>query len=256
MPSDAPKDQADLAAHHTPEQIRRRLEAPQQHSYLSDFIYGGIDGAVTTFAIVSGVAGAGLSPVVVLILGLANLFGDGFSMAAANFLGIRADVQQLRRTRAEERREIDEHPEGEIAEVREIFRAKGLEGDALEAVVKAITSDHKRWVDTMITEEHGLALEQRSPFKAAAMTFAAFFLVGGIPLSPFVIGAFAEVPAMFAISSVLVAACLFAVGAMKSRFVEQKWSIGGLETLAVGGLAAILAYLVGFLLRGIVPGGV
>jgi hypothetical protein len=79
-----------LRTGHTPEAIRARLAAEREHSYLRDFIYGGIDGSVTTFAVVSGVAGADLAASIVIILGLANLIGDGFSMAASNFLGTRA----------------------------------------------------------------------------------------------------------------------------------------------------------------------
>ena len=242
-----------IAESHAPDRIRERLRGPAKQSYLSDFVYGGIDGAVTTFAVVSGVAGAGLSPIVILVLGLANLLGDGFSMAAANFLGIRADHQRLHRVREEERREIELHPEGEIEEVRQIYAAKGLGGETLELVVEAITADRERWVDTMLTEEHGLALEARSPWRAAGMTFVAFFVVGAVPLVPFVFGNtgldFADA---FASSTVLVACSLFGVGALKARFVDQPWWRDGIETLAVGGVAAALAYAVGWSLRGLV----
>lgn len=59
--------------------------------YLADLVYGANDGIVTTFAVVSGVAGAGLSPRIVLVLGVANLVADGFSMGASNFLSIRSE---------------------------------------------------------------------------------------------------------------------------------------------------------------------
>ena len=82
-------------ADHSPAAIRRRLQAGPGHSYLRDFVFGAVDGTVTTFAVVSGAAGAGLPAGVVIVLGMANLLGDGFSMAVGNFLGTRAD-QQLR----------------------------------------------------------------------------------------------------------------------------------------------------------------
>jgi len=245
---------AELAEAHTPEAVRVRLGERVRHSYLSDFIYGGIDGAVTTFAVVSGVAGAGLSPTIIVVLGCANLVGDGFSMAAANFLGVRADTQQRERTREQELREIELHPEGEREEIRQIFRAKGVEGDALDAVVAAITSNRDRWVEAMLTEEHGLARETRSAKGAALATLVAFTLVGAVPLLPFAIELFGgPMSGAYAVSTALVGVAFFAVGAAKCRFVEQKWWAGGLETRGVGGLAALLAFVVGWLLGMVAP---
>ena len=170
-------------------------QAPDS-TYLKDFIYGAIDGAVTTFAVVSGVAGAGLSSSVIIILGIANLVADGFSMAVSNFLGSRAENQAMEKR-------------GETAG------------------------------------------SQKSSARAAAVTFVAFVIVGAIPLLSFVTnwiapGTFA---APFLWSSLLTGAAFFAVGASKSRFVVQHWLLCGFETLAVGGIAATIAYGIGVLLE-------
>src|SRR4026209_3025845 len=114
---------------HTAEAIRARLAAGPRLSYLRDWIYGGIDGSVTTFAVVSGVVGAQLSPWTILILGFANLFADGFSMAASNFIGTKAELDDWRRLEAIENRHIDLAPEGEREEVKQIFQLKGFEGE-------------------------------------------------------------------------------------------------------------------------------
>ena len=233
-----------LKASHTPAAIRKRLRQGPAQSYLRDFIYGAIDGAVTTFAVVSGVAGAQLSSTVVIILGLANLIGDGFSMAAGNFLGVRADRQLRQRLREEEEAHIAEYPQGEREEIRQIFASKGFSNDDLERVVDVITADRNRWVETMLAEEHGISPTGPTPWKAALWTFAAFLLVGAIPLAPFLLG-FESYEA----SAALTAAAFFLVGAAKSRFVTQSWLTAGLETLALGGGAAGLAYVVGLLLR-------
>lgn len=241
---------AHLRVSHTPEAIRARLQTPPAPSYLRDFVYGAIDGAVTTFAVVSGVAGAGLSPDVVLILGIANLMGDGFSMAAGNYLGTRADEQVRARARATEMRHIQRFPEGEREEIRQIFAAQGFEGDQLERAVQVITSDRGRWIDMMLKEEYGLAGSSRAPMRAAVVTFAAFVLIGVIPLLPF-LASFAmsgPVDASYAVSAGLTALAFFVVGAAKARFVDVRWWWAGLETLAIGGGAAGLAYLFGSVL--------
>ena len=82
---------------HTPEAIESRLSAGPQSSYLRDWVYGGMDGTVTTFAVVSGVVGAELPTTVILILGLANLVADGFSMAAGNYSGLSSPPALCRR---------------------------------------------------------------------------------------------------------------------------------------------------------------
>ena len=107
------RSQTELEAGHTPEAIRARLAAGPTHSDLRDFIFGAIDGTVTTFAVVSSVSGAGLGAGVLIILGVANLVADGFSMGISNFLGTRAEQQQRSRIRREEEYQVRTVPEGE-----------------------------------------------------------------------------------------------------------------------------------------------
>lgn len=254
MPDDVPHELAprhDLASTHTAEHIQARLNQQPRQSDLRDLVYGAIDGAVTTFAVVSGVAGAGLSPHIVTILGLANLIADGFSMAAGNFLGTRAEDQLLQRARRMEEHHIDEIPEGEREEVRQIFASQGFAGEDLERVVHVITSNRQRWVETMLKEEHGLHLTPRTPWRAAAMTFMAFVIVGAVPLLPFLANlAGASLSQPYFWSALLTAVAFFLVGTAKSFFVDQSWYAAGLETLAVGGAAAGLSYAVGLWLGG------
>ena len=231
---------------HTEAAIAERLSAVR-HNYVRDFIYGGIDGSVTTFAVVSGVAGAELSVAVVLILGFANLAADGFSMAASNFLGTRAEQDDYRRLEKIEYRHIEHAPDGEREEIRQIYREKGFEGEDLEKAVALITADKDRWVKTMLTEEYGLPAEIRSPWKAAGATFAAFILCGLIPLAPYLFRS----SGAFSASTVMTLATFFMIGSAKSRWSTTSWLRSGLETLLVGAIAAGFAYAAGVLLKGI-----
>ncbi len=241
-----------LELDHTPEAIAARLQRGERHSYLRDFIYGAVDGAVTTFAVVAGVVGADLDTGIVIILGVANLLADGFSMAISNFLGTRAEQQQFALARRTEERHVLEIPEGEREEIRQLFAGRGFEGEQLEAVVDVITSDPERWVDIMMQEELGLPRYVASPLRAALWTFVAFLGVGALPLLAYIYAeVFGGLSEPFVWSSVMTFVAFFVIGAVKGRFVIQAWWRSGLETLAIGGIAAALAYVVGVLLQGL-----
>jgi VIT1/CCC1 family predicted Fe2+/Mn2+ transporter len=243
----------DLQSEHTAQAISKRLARGPATSVLRDLVYGAIDGTVTTFAVVAGVVGAGLRPAIILILGIANLAADGFSMAASNFLATRAEIQRRARTLHDEERQITVVPEGEREEIRQIYRSKGFSGEDLERAVEIITSDRKRWIDTMLLEEHGYGSTGAEPLRAGLATFSAFVIVGSIPLLSFSYAWFVPdaLPSAFRWSSVLTGVAFFVVGALKSRVVDQRWWRSGAETLAVGGIAAAAAFGIGSLLGGI-----
>jgi VIT1/CCC1 family predicted Fe2+/Mn2+ transporter len=233
---------------HSKQAIARRLSGAPSFSYLRDWVYGGIDGAVTTFAIVAGVIGAQLSNRVVLILGVANLVADGFSMAASNYSGTKTEHEEQAQLRAIEEHHIDAVPEGEREEIRQIFRGKGFRGRDLERAVDVITADRDRWVETMLAEEYGLPKAVRSPLKAAASTFTAFVLCGAVPLLPFLVGA----PAAFHLSLVMTALVFFVIGSTKSHWSPVSWWRSGSETMAIGLGAAGIACVIGYALKSLV----
>lgn len=226
---------------HSPDAIRKRLESGPTHNYLRDWIYGGIDGSVTTLAVVSGVAGAQLSKWIILALGFANLFADGFSMAASNYLGTKSEHDDWRRLEEIEHRHIDLDPDGEREEVRQIFERKGFADYELQRIVELVTANRERWVQTMLADEYGLPHSVRSPWIAAFSTFAAFILCGLAPLLPYLF----ETPHSFSISITLTAIVFIAIGSIKSRWSTSSWWHSGLTTLLIGAIAAALAYLVG-----------
>lgn len=248
--TDQGASQHELHQMHTPDAIAERISAATQHSYLGDFVLGAVDGAVTTFAIVAGAAGAGLSAGVAVVLGLANVLADGLSMAAGNYLKARADEQTVERFRNMEEWHIDEVPDAEREEIRQIFAAKGFDGEMLDGVVSVITKDREQWVNTMLTEEWGLPLETPRPIYSAVTTMVAFVVAGMVPLAPlfFYLGSSAKQSFLFA--SVLTAATFFIIGVVRGRVTERNAWLAGVETLFIGGVAAAVAYGVGALLEG------
>lgn len=235
-----------LEHNHTREEIQERLARDTQGNYLRDWIYGGIDGAITTFAIVAGVVGASLPGTVVLVLGLANLVADGFAMGAGNYSATKAELDDYTRLLAIEHKHIALEPSGEREEIRQIFGLKGFSGDELERIVDVISSDEDLWARTMAVEEYGLSPAVKSPVLAAVNTSAAFVVCGLVPLISYLL-AFS-----LAWSVVATGAVFFGIGAAKSRWSLAGWMTSGLETLLIGMSAAGLSFVIGFALKAFV----
>ena len=244
-----------LEHEHRPEVIEKRLRAPSRLRHLPDAILGGIDGCVTTFAVVSGAFGAGFSSTVALVLGVANLLADGFSMAVSNYEAIQAQREHVDGVRRSENHHIDVVPEGEREEIRQIFRRKGFEGEVLEQVVETICSNRETWVETMVSEEHGLQTVGLSPMRSALATFVAFLMVGAMPLLPYAVPGLDTTP-QFLTSLAVAGLMFFLIGMGKSLVYHQPLVKSGLRTLLIGGAAAGLAFLTGHLaqsLFGVAP---
>ncbi|SOC78602.1 Predicted Fe2+/Mn2+ transporter, VIT1/CCC1 family [Salinimicrobium sediminis] len=219
--------------------------------YISEFVYGGIDGAITTFAVVAGAEGASLGISVVIILGLANLIADGFSMSVGNFFSTKAERDAYERHRQVEYWEVENLREKEVQEIREIYAAKGFQGELLEQVVGVITADKDVWVDTMMKEELEMVKSDKTPYKTAGMTFISFLIVGAVPLLSYVfVGSGPAIQKdLFLYSCILTAVALAIVGSFKSFVTEKNIFVGIFETLFLGGIAATLAYFVGDVLE-------
>ncbi len=248
----------DLAASEAAHSQRAIAQASEEHGssrhqYIGDLVYGGLDGIVTTFAIVSGVAGARLGSGVILILGLANLLADGLSMAAGAYLSLKSEREYYDRERARESWEVEHFPEGERLEMEEIYKAKGYSESEAKSLVAIHSQEPSRWVDEMMVQELGLLPDSRRPIQSALATLTSFGIAGSVPLLIYLIGMFVVVdPAVsFAVSAVLSAIALFCLGAAKVLITERSWFRSGLEMLTIGGIAAGVAYLVGFLLSGL-----
>ncbi len=221
--------------------------------YIGEVVYGGLDGIITTFAVVSGVAGAELGAGVVLILGLANLFGDGLSMAAGAYLSARSDREYYLRERAREEWEVENFPDGERAELQEVYLKMGFTAQDASDLVRIQTKDRRLWVDMMMVHELGMLREDHRPMRAALTTFTAFAVAGAVPLLVYLAGLAVEISpdSKFWLSVASTAVALFTLGAAKTLVTGVRWIRAGVEMLLVGGLAAAVAYGIGAALRGL-----
>lgn len=242
-----------LLGDHRPEAVHDRLATPVRASTLPDAVLGGIDGCVTTFAVVSGAFGAGFSPQVALVLGFANLLADGFSMAVSNYEAGQAQLAQISSTERTEREHIALVPEGEREEIRQLFRAKGFEGELLERVVEVLCQDQDVWVATMLQEEYGLSAVGLSPLRAALATFVAFLAVGTLPLLPYAFTGLASTT-QFLASLGLAGAVFLSIGMLKSAVYGLPAWRSGLRTLFMGTTAAGLAFATGYFAQGLLGG--
>jgi len=215
----------------------------RQGKYLGDFVYGANDGIVTTFAVVAGAAGATLSSGVIIILGLANLIGDGISMGMSNYLSLRSKRDFERQQRSIEEMEVEKFPEKEREETREILRKWGIPEAHVEGALAGVVADKKRWVDLMMRDELDIIESHVDhPAKHGVATSLAFFVAGALPLIPYV---FHISGSRFLVSIIATAVSLFFVGAARTLVTKMPWFVSGLEMLIVGGVASGAAYLVG-----------
>jgi VIT1/CCC1 family predicted Fe2+/Mn2+ transporter len=222
----------------------------KSQDYLPEFVYGGMDGIVTTFAVVAGATGASLDSSVVIILGFANLIADGFSMSVGSYLSHHSEKHTYEKYRRLEYLEVDFNPDEGREEIRQIFQKKGLKGRSLDRVVKAITSDRDVWVDTMMKDELGLTPGSRSPISKAIVTFLSFVTVGLVPMVAYLADYFVGLESdLFLLSSIMTGAAFLFVGLLKSYVGEQPLWKGVLETLGLGIGAALLAYWAGAVLE-------
>lgn len=245
-----------MQSHHEHKLHRQSGWLSKYEAYLGEFVYGGIDGCVTTFAVVAGAVGASLDSSVIIILGFANLLADGFAMSVGAYLSSKSEQDNYRKHEEVEYWEVDHLPEKEREEIREIYREKGFEGELLEQVVEVISSDKDRWVSVMMKEELNMMKEERSPIMLGAVTYMSFILIGLIPLLLYVWDYFSPISGnLFFWSSILTGLGFLIIGTLKTYVTQTTVWKGIAETLLLGAIAAAVSYYVGFFLERLITGG-
>eukprot|EP00003_Mantamonas_plastica_P022785 TRINITY_DN3948_c0_g1_i1.p1 TRINITY_DN3948_c0_g1~~TRINITY_DN3948_c0_g1_i1.p1 ORF type:complete len:281 (-),score=88.97 TRINITY_DN3948_c0_g1_i1:23-865(-) len=254
--------QGDASAAMKAHQSSGEEDHKEEGAYIKSVVYGGLDGIITTFAVVSAVAGGNLSLSVVLILGFANLIADGISMGLGDYISTRAEIDYAEMERRREAWECEQFLDLEKKEMVELYESKGLSKEDATTVVNIISKDQDVFVDIMMVEELSIMPppSQEEAMMNGCVTFGSFLFFGVIPLLAFVV-AVAINPAdtndlgtTFLISCLLTAATLFILGALTSKFSHSAWYIAGFKMLINGAVAAAASYLIGMLVSYIVLG--
>lgn len=206
-----------------------------------DVVIGMADGLTVPFALAAGLSAAVTSTQIIVTAGLAEIVAGAIAMGLGGYLAARTDEEHYDSEKRREAWEVDNKREAEVAEIRDVFRNYGLEGDALQSVVTALSADKNRWVDFMMRFELGLELPdpKRAPISAA--TIAVSYLIGGlIPLIPYMLSGNMKTALFYSVIFTGIALAIF--GAVKGRLTGINIFKSGFQTLLVGGLAAAAAF--------------
>jgi vacuolar iron transporter family protein len=227
--------------------------------HIKSIVFGGMDGIITTFAVVAGAVGGGLGTEVILILGFSSVFADAVSMGVGDALSTKSENEYILMEKAREKWELDNHPEGEIEEMIDLYVNKGMTKDDATEVINRMAKYPDFFVNVMMAEELELQVpdDDDNPWIDGAVTFGSFVFFGTIPLLGYLCfyAAGFSPQILFIIACCITALALFGLGVVKSRITKQLWYKSGFEVLGLGGGAACIAYLVGALVEGAVHSG-
>lgn len=209
--------------------------------WLRPAVFGAMDGLVSNFALIAGLAGGGAATGTIVLAGFAGLAAGAFSMAAGEYTSV-ASQSELARAEIElERREIADRPEAEQEELAGLYIARGVEPELARRVAEQLSVDPGQALEIHAREELGLDPEDLpSPLVAAVSSFLSFAVGAVLPLLPYVLGATSLLPTL-----VLSLVGLFGCGAVVSTVTTRSWWYSGARQLLLGAAAAGLTYLIG-----------
>ena len=236
---------------HTQQAIHKDIRHSERHLRnfnLPEIILGGQDGLVNVLGIILGVAAATADSQIVIVAGLAATFAESISMAAVVYTSKLAEADYYRSEYEREKWEIENIPEGEREEIRQLYKSYGFEGRVLEEIIAKITEDKKIWLKVMMEQELKLSPLDRKDALPSAITVGVSALVGSfIPLMPYF---FLNISTAIWISLIISSVTLFVVGHYKAqKTLGRKFFRSGVEMMVIGMVSALVGYLVGSLLK-------
>jgi len=226
--------------------LRQLPEIHHQHrdvtgGWLRPAVFGLTDGLVSNFALIAGVAGGGVSSGSIVLAGFAGLVAGAFSMAAGEYISVTSQTELTRAEIAVERAEIRKRPTAEMAELAQLYQARGVDPELAHRVAEQLSRDPEQAWRIHAREELGVDPDDLpSPWTAAFSSFASFTLGALLPLLPYLLGA-----SSLLFSGILAAVSLFGAGAYTTRFTTRGWLYSGTRQLALGVAAAAVTFGIG-----------
>jgi VIT1/CCC1 family predicted Fe2+/Mn2+ transporter len=212
--------------------------------WLRPAVFGAMDGLVSNFALIAGVAGGGAEQTVVVLAGLAGLAAGAFSMAAGEYISVASQSELAAAEIEVERAELVRHPVAEESELAKSFEDRGVDTEVAAEVARQLSRDPVKALDIHVREELGVDPQNLpSPVLAAVSSFGSFAIGAALPVLPYLLGAGTLWPA-----AIVAAIGLFTAGAAVSRVTVRTWWFSGLRQLLLGGAAAAITYGVGALI--------
>ena len=209
--------------------------------WLRAAVFGAMDGLVTNTALVAGVGGGGAAPRAIVLAGTASLVAGAISMALGEYTSVKTQNEQLDLEVAKERRELERNPAGELAELIEMLRVRGVDEQLAHRVAVQLSRDPETALRLHIVAELGLSPEDKpSPRTAAVMSLLTFSLGALLPLLPYLFG----FPVLWA-ALVSGGIGLVAAGVLSSLFTPRPWWYAGLRQLLFGAIAAGATFAIG-----------
>jgi len=227
---------------------RQNLEKGERwHKKVSirEIVFGFNDGSISTLALLAAVTGGALARGQVIVAGISGVVAGAVSMAIGAYISSKSEIDYYHSEIARERREINEMPEVENEELRQIYQKKAdFTEEELDTITKRIMTDKKKLLDSMMKEELGLFQARfEHPLKVGMVMLAAFLAGGLIPVMPFLL--IENSGTSFLAASVATFTSLFIIGLWKTTFTNKHWLVSGGEMVTMGILATVIPYLIG-----------
>eukprot|EP00128_Syssomonas_multiformis_P015837 Colp12_sorted_trinity150504_noHs@31923 len=218
---------------------------------LKAIVFGGLDGIITTFAVVAAAAAADLSRGAVLIVGFANLIGDALAMAVGDYLSSKAELDHCKTARADYKLLLRGDSKRAKSRLTKVYRQKGFSASEAQEVVEIFGEKEELLLDILMLEAEGFMPESMddSPLQSALTTFTSFVVCGGIPMLAYLCagdyGTLASLDYLFWISIALFGVTLFLLGAVKGYITRKSWWLSGAVMLLNGSVTTVAAYAIG-----------